>query len=197
MRTNVLRESGGYETDLPHAADFALWMRAAIVSDVGYVAGADQAYYRNHAHNMHHSKFDMLDDFLERLASFDSIFNKFSESLEGADSMRDMAHRALARNALSQAIRDTAYRALAHSALRHLIFPFLRGTYSDELTGDYAAFALKAWPDAKQLREWAVLDRLTKVNRDTPELRPSLITRMAVRKLRTRVGEWRWSLTGT
>jgi glycosyltransferase involved in cell wall biosynthesis len=190
MRTSVLREIGGYQINLPHAADFALWMRAATVSDIGYVAGADQAYYRNHNYNMHHSAFDMLDDFEQRLASFDTVFSECS-GLKDVDSLRDTAHRALARNALSQAIRDTAHRALACSMLSHAVRPYLRGTVGDEPVGDYVAFALKAWPDAKHLGEWQAVDRLINASDSPPSLRPSLITSMVRRKVRSRLWEWR------
>jgi hypothetical protein len=191
VRTSVLREVGGYQIDLPHAADFALWMRAAAISDVGYVAGADQGYYRKHASNMHHSTFDMLDDFSQRLASFDTVFSECSGLLKDPGSMRDTAHRALARNALNQAIRDTAHRALARSAFGHAIRQHLRGTVGGESVGDYAAFALKTWPDAKHLGEWRTLTRLTSMVDSPPKLGPSLLTRMAVRKLRSRFWEWR------
>ncbi len=196
IRTSVLREVGGYQVGLPHAADFALWMRAATVSDIGYVAGADQAYYRNHASNMHHSTFDMRDDFSERLASFDTVFSECSGLLEHPDSMRDTAHRALARNALNHAIRDTAHRALARSSLSHAIRPHLRGTVGDEPVGDYAAFALKAWADAKHLGEWRTLDKLSNVCDGPPRFGPLLITHMVVSKLRSRSSEWRWRWTG-
>jgi glycosyltransferase involved in cell wall biosynthesis len=191
LRTSVLQEVGGYRSNLPLTADFELWMRAATVSDVGYVAGADQAYYRIHAHNMHHSTFNLFDDFSQRLVSFDTLFAGCSGSLEDPDSMRDTAHRTLARNALNQAIRDTGHRALATSALGRAIRPYLRGTVGSEAPGDYAAFALKAWPDAKQLGEWRTVDKLINICENPPRLGPSLITRMAMRKFGSRFGEWR------
>jgi hypothetical protein len=197
LRTSVLRKIGGFRTDLPHAADFELWMRAATVSDVGYVAGADQAYYRNHAHNMHRSVFDMIDDFSQRLTCFDVVFRECSGLLKDPHSMHDTAHRALARNALNQGIRDTGHRALAHSTLHHLARAYLRGAAGDESIGEYAAFALKAWPGAKQLREWRTLDRLINGSDNPPRLDPSLIKYMAARKLRSRFLEWRWKSTGT
>ncbi len=196
IRTSVLREIGGYRIDLPHAADFELWMRVATVSDVGYVGGADQAYYRTHAGNMHHSAFDMLDDFSQRLACFDAVFNERSRLLEDPDSMRDAAHRALARSALSQAIRDTAHRALARSALGHAIGAFSRGPVGDEPVGGYAAFALKAWPDARNCGEWRTLDRLSNLLNGPPRLGPSLIRHMAVREARFRFRYWRKRLAG-
>ena len=88
MRTSVLRKIGGYRPYLPHAADFELWMRAAVISDVGYVCGADQAYYREHPTNMHSSAFSVLDDFSQRLLCFDTIFNEQAASLPSADCMR-------------------------------------------------------------------------------------------------------------
>jgi glycosyltransferase involved in cell wall biosynthesis len=196
MRTSVLREIGGYQPDLPHAADFALWMRAAAISDIGYVVGADQAYYRNHAQNMHNSRFDMLDDFAQRLAAFESVFSACSGLLKDADLMLSAAHQALARNALSQAIRDTAYRVLRRTALSTTILPHLRGTVGNEPTDAYAAFALKAWPDAIEFREWRALDKIINVDDGAPKLGPSLIMLIVARKLRTRLCEWRWSRTG-
>jgi hypothetical protein len=187
---------GGYQVHLPHAADFELWMRVATVSDVGYVAGADQAYYRLHACNMHQSAFDMIDDFSQRLASFDTVFSERSSLLEDSGLMQDMAHRALARSALSQAVRDTAHRALAHSWLTWAIGAHSPKAVGDEPVEGYAEFAVKAWPDAKSLSEWRALDRLFNKPNSPPRLGPSLIARMAMRKLRTRVRLWRKKLVG-
>lgn len=191
LRTSVLREIGGYQKHLPHAADFELWMRAATVSDVGYVAGADQAYYRIHASNMHQSVFDMLDDFSQRLASFDTIFDERSQLLEDPGTMRNMAHRALARSALSQAVRDTAHRAIARSALSRAMGASSLVDVGDEPVDGYAEFALNAWPEAKNLREWRTLHNLFNESGDLPGLSPSLVTRMATRKATTRFRGWR------
>ena len=196
LRTGVLREIGGYHAHLPHAADFELWMRAATVSDVGYLVGADQAYYRNHANNMHHSAFSVLDDYSQRLASFDTIFDERSELLKESASMRDTAHRAIARLSLSQATRDAAYRALARNALSHPIGTYLHGSVGDESAADYAEFALKAWPDATQFREWRVLDKILHTHDSTPSLNLSLIMRMVMRKCRTRFLLWRRKWAG-
>jgi glycosyltransferase involved in cell wall biosynthesis len=190
MRRTVLREIGVFKADLPHAGDFEMWMRVATVSDIGYVDGADQSYYRHHANNMHHA-YSALDDYSQRLASFDAIFSERSELLKDADSMRDTAHRVIARIALSHAIRDTAHRAIARNLFSRAIAAYSRVVVGDETIDDYTAFALKAWPNAKQLREWRTLDKLFKVRDSPPGLDPSLITRMAMRKLRTRFVLWR------
>jgi glycosyltransferase involved in cell wall biosynthesis len=195
MRTSVLREIGGYKVQLPHAGDFEMWMRAATVSDIGYVAGADQAYYRVHTDNMHHM-YSALDDYSQRLASFDTVFSERSESLKDVDSMRDTAHRVIARIALRHAIRDTAHHAIARNSFNRAIAAHSRALVGDETVDDYTTFALKAWPNAKQLREWRTLDKLFKMDDSQPRLGPSLIVRAAMRKLRTRSVLWRRKWTG-
>jgi glycosyltransferase involved in cell wall biosynthesis len=181
MRTSVLHEIGYYRADLPHAADFELWMRAATTSDIGYVGGADQAYYRIHANNMHHSVFDVLADVTERLRCFDSIFSERAEFLTDPGSMRDMAHRTLAREAVG-----------------HAISAYTRGTTGQEPVDDYAAFALKAWPDVTRTRGWRTLGRLRESDGSKPRRGrdPSLRAREAVRNLRYALRWWRQRWAG-
>ena len=57
MRSSVLRQIGLYRTDLPHAGDLEMWLRAASVSDVGFLIATDQAFYRQHQTNMHKATF--------------------------------------------------------------------------------------------------------------------------------------------
>jgi glycosyltransferase involved in cell wall biosynthesis len=195
LRTGLLHELGGYRPDLPHAADFELWMRVATAADVGFVAGADQAYYRLHSQNMHQSVYDMVDDFSQRLASFDAVFDERAAAVPEAGRLRDLAHRQVARKALEQAARDTAHRALARNALLSRIGVTSARAVGEESVDAYVEFALKAWPDAEQLSEWRVLDRL--VRRGTrPRLSPSLIGRMGVRKARTQVWHLRKKAVG-
>jgi glycosyltransferase involved in cell wall biosynthesis len=196
VRSSVLREIGLFRTDLPLAGDFEMWMRIAAVSDIGYIAGADQAYYRIHANNMHHTRFGVLDDFTQRLASFDAVFSEQSRFPKDLDSMRDTAHRTIARMALRQAIRDTAYRTIARSSFSRVLDKCLSGTVGDETVNEYTTFALKTWPDAKRFSEWRILDKLSEECDGSPKLSPSLLARMAVRKLRTRTVLWRRKLVG-
>jgi hypothetical protein len=174
MRTSVLREIGEYHAHLPHAADFEMWMRAATVSDIGYVGGADQAYYRIHADNMHHSAFNVLADLSERLRSFDTIVSERSGLLVDPGSMRDAAHRALSREALG-----------------HAVSAYARGVADREPVDDYAAFALKTWPEARHLGEWRTLCRLRETRDSRRRRDPALITREAVRNVRYSLRWWR------
>lgn len=186
LRSRVLHEIGYYRADLPHAADFELWMRAATVCDIGYVAGADQAYYRYHESNMHRSTFDMVDDFAQRLASYDAVFAECSHRLKDPAALQDMAHRALARRALNQAMRDIAHRSLASRAPSKAIRELSKGAVGGEEVSDYTSFALKAWPGAKTLTEWRALESLASRSAGAAWLAPSLLTRMAIRKLKTK-----------
>jgi glycosyltransferase involved in cell wall biosynthesis len=179
MRTSVLREIGGYRADLPHAADFELWLRAATVSDIGYVAGTDQAYYRIHANNMHHSSFNVLADISDRLRSFDTIFNERSGLMKDSASLRDTAHRTLAREALG-----------------HAISAYARGVADSEPVDGYAAFALESWPDARSISAWRTLSRLRKADHRLARRDPSLMMREAIRNLRYSLRWWRWRWAG-
>lgn len=179
MRTNVLHEIGGYRADLPHTADFELWMRAATVSDVGFVGGADQAYYRIHQNNMHHTTFNVLADVSERLRSFDVLFAERSSLLKNPNAMRDVAHRTLAREALD-----------------HAISAYARQVADREPVDGYAEFALTAWPDARHLAEWRTLCRLRGISDAWSRRDPSLITREEIRKLRYALRWWRGRWVG-
>ena len=178
MRTSVRNQIGPCNPNLPYSGDFELWMRHATVSDVGYVGGADQAYYRMHANNMHRS-YNMLANISQRLLAFDVIFDERSDLFADPQSMRDDAHRALARE-----------------TLRYAISAYARGVADLEPIDDYAAFALSTWPDARRLHEWRVLSRLRKMRAETRRRDPSLIVREAVRNLRYSLGWWRGRWAG-
>lgn len=194
IRTSVLRDVDIYRVNALHTADFHGWLQIATASDVGYLAGADQGYYRIHDNNLHLS-FSTLEDFSQRLTVFDSIFCNGSSLLKYPDSMRDMAHCGIARRALSQAMRDTAYRAIERTTLRRATKLFVRGFVGDESVDDYTKFALRAWPDAARLREWRTLHKMTKTG-GPPRLDPLLIACMAMRKIETRYRFWRRRCVG-
>lgn len=155
-----------------------MWLRAAAVSDIGYIAGADQAYYRLHSSNMHHT-FDLLADVRQRLRTFDTAFAERSRLLPDADLMLSAAHLALARE-----------------ALRHAISAYARGVADQEPIDDFVAFALSTWPDATSLREWRALRRLRDMRSSRLRRDPSLITREITRNLRYSLGWWRQRWVG-
>jgi glycosyltransferase involved in cell wall biosynthesis len=151
MRTSVLHSIGLYRADLPHGADLEMWMRAATVSDVGYIGGADQAYYRVHASNMHDEVFGQAEagyvvgDLKERLACFESVLDG-SRSVPNADALLANARRSLARQALAQAIRW-----------------YWCGVADDWSTKDLLAFAQETGPPGELASQWRALRRRERI----------------------------------
>jgi glycosyltransferase involved in cell wall biosynthesis len=139
VRTQVQRAVGGYDCSCFHTSDLNMWLRIAAVSDVAYVR-AEQAIYRIHADSMLRSDASPMVDLRNRRAAFDSFFGGSGAGLHDSPSLRAMAARALARQALWQASRglDRGELDPAGAAL------------IDELV----AFALDVCPRARRLREW-------------------------------------------
>jgi glycosyltransferase involved in cell wall biosynthesis len=105
VRTSVQKRAGGYDPRLPHAADLEMWMRLAANADVGFIRGADQAFYRLHDRNMRQA-FSALMDLRERRLAFQTVLDRHGERLPDAGRMSGLVHRALAREALWAAGRE-------------------------------------------------------------------------------------------
>lgn len=109
MRRSVLAAIGYYRPDLPHAGDFEMWIRTSAVSDIGFLAGVDQAYYRQHATNMHKSMFQsgtahgQLIDLQQRWQSFEAVFTGIGRALPECSSLYAQARRTIACQALEYA----------------------------------------------------------------------------------------------
>jgi glycosyltransferase involved in cell wall biosynthesis len=131
MRTGVLRRLGGYDPSLPHSADMDLWMRTAMVADIGRVNGPAQAYYRVHGANMHLTDFaGLLTDMRERTRNFASFFAGAGDRLESAQRLHGAARRSIAYEAVRVARLShedgPGSDALAHFALE--CFPAIAST---------------------------------------------------------------------
>lgn len=106
MRTSVLRENGGYRPDLPHAGDFEMWLRTSAVSDIGFLMGVDQAYYRQHGVNMNRRDFGsgtdrgLLIDLKQRWECFEAVFAGPGARLENGASLLQTARETIASQAL-------------------------------------------------------------------------------------------------
>jgi glycosyltransferase involved in cell wall biosynthesis len=85
LRTDVQRLVGGYDPLLTHAGDFDMWLRVALVSDIGYVGGPPQGRYRVHGSSMSDAVYrDKLADVRQRKAVFDSLFAQHGSALARA-----------------------------------------------------------------------------------------------------------------
>jgi hypothetical protein len=106
VRTSLLRRLGGYRRELPHTADFELWMRLAIYADVGFVQGPPQAYYRVHAGSMGHERFGTaLADLRQAAAAFETLFRDHGGALVDRGRLEGMARRMLRKRFLLAACR--------------------------------------------------------------------------------------------
>jgi len=130
MRTSTLRRVGGFDPRLPHAADMELWMRLAANADVGFIRGADQAYYRLHQENMRKG-YSRLMDLRERRSVYEIVLDRHGERLPDAKGLSRAVRRRLGREALWDAGREYGWG------------PAQQGDVN-ELT----AFAADCWPEA-------------------------------------------------
>jgi hypothetical protein len=177
---SALREAGLYRENLPHTSDFEMWMRLAVHHDVGRVNGPFQGFYREHASSMSRTVHGgVFTDVSERLRALDSVLSEYTAMLPDASRMSDVAHRAIAREALS-----------------HAISAFARGITEQEPVDDYMALASKTWHNADRLREWRVVSRLNSAEKITLPGRTSLTVGEALRNLRYRLLWRRWNWTG-
>jgi glycosyltransferase involved in cell wall biosynthesis len=106
VRSRLLQQLGGYRDELPHTADFEMWMRLALYADVGYITDAHQAYYRDHATSLRHQRFGTpLADLMQFRAAFEILFHDHGTAIVDRPCLEALARRALARRALRAACR--------------------------------------------------------------------------------------------
>jgi hypothetical protein len=173
VRTKIQQKLGGYRSELTHAGDLEMWMRFAARVDIGYIAGADQAYYRNHPASMKRERFSApLTELRQRKAAFDAVLDANRQILDNMPALSQMANRALAREALWRACR--AYE---------------RGRPSNMPVEEMVAFALDAFPQARDLPEYRALRRRMRLG---PRLAPMMQPLTAPAALRRRVRTWLW-----
>lgn len=101
MRKSVFDAIGGYDPDFPHAGDMYMWLLAATHSDIGFVGGPRQAYYRVHGENMHLSDFGgALDDMNQVRDVYQRFFKEDGAQLQGSAQLYEKSMNAVAREAL-------------------------------------------------------------------------------------------------
>jgi glycosyltransferase involved in cell wall biosynthesis len=184
MRTSVLRTVGGYQPALPHAGDFEVWMRAASVSDVGYIGGTPQAYYRVHSGSMHNAQFEratakgVVIDLRQRYDCFLSVLAD-SSRITGAGSLLSIARRSLAREALTLAIRSYEWGEADRWPVAELV-----------------SFAEELCPPSELRSLWRALALRRKVGTARCRRHPAFLPSGQMYKLHSRVVRWRWQCAG-
>ncbi|NUP31632.1 MAG: glycosyltransferase [Streptomycetaceae bacterium] len=124
-RTTAHHDAGGYNPKLPHSGDLEMWLRLARRGAVGWLPDADQAYYRVHDSNMHHSRFDARDRLYQLRDGYESFLDGDGQGLPYAEEIRTAMRRKLARGVLRKAIRaldagESAADGLTVDELREL-----------------------------------------------------------------------------
>jgi glycosyltransferase involved in cell wall biosynthesis len=148
VRTSLHHRVGGYDATLPKAADMELWMRLAAYGDVGFIRGADQAYYRLHGENMSKS-VSALADLGQRRSVFEVVLERYGERIRDTDRLSELVHRQLGREALWAAGRIHDRGRLRGSELGRV----LKGggtREADEGVDELVAFAADCWPELKR-----------------------------------------------
>jgi glycosyltransferase involved in cell wall biosynthesis len=136
VRTSLQQRVGGYDPALPHTGDLEMWLRFAAISDIAFIQGADQAYYRGHGRNMSVARTTAV-DLEQRLAAFEAAFARHGHDLPDATALERAARRAIAREALWRVCR--AYD---------------RDRLDEVPVDELLAFAGRAYADVRRLPEW-------------------------------------------
>lgn len=173
VRTAVQKRVGGYDLRLPHTGDLEMWLRLAAVSDVGFLRGVEQAYYRRHAQNMSRS-YSPVPDLEQLRLAYESVLLRCGSHLSDGPHLSDLVHRKLAWKALFVAVRA-----------------FDRGCAGQTPVDELVAFALDVWPAARQMPMYRALKLRQRIGpRVMPYLQPFVLPAAAARR-----AEW-WCLSG-
>jgi glycosyltransferase involved in cell wall biosynthesis len=151
VRTSLQQRVGGYDPQLPKAADMELFMRLAAYTDVGYLRGVDQSYYRLHTQNMS-SGVSALMDLHQRRSVFEIVLDRYGERLRDVKKLADIVHRQLGREALWAAGRVYDRGRARQTELARRFLGAGAATVEDESDIDeLMAFALDCWPGVSRL----------------------------------------------
>lgn len=185
MRTSVQREIGGYSVDLPHTGDLEMWLRAASISDVGYVVGADQAYYREHGVNMHQRDFQarqlagMAIDLRARIATFEGVAGRMQGQTSQSNELLNHARRAIAVEALTLSLR-----------------PYYWGIADRWPVDELIALAVEVYPDVRRLPLWKTVLFHKRLGSAWPHRDPVSVSHELILRARLATREWRLAHAG-
>ena len=153
-------------------------MRFALHSDVAFIKGADQAYYRTHGSNMTVARVAIV-DLLQRKAAYDAIFESHTSRIPDEHRIRRQVSRRLAKEALWTACRAYDRRPIDTSCVLDLI-----------------DFARSAYPETKRLPEyWGLRWRRRVGPQVCVPLRPFMVS-AAHRRVRSTLWWRRWKQQG-
>ncbi|GEL25458.1 glycosyl transferase [Pseudonocardia sulfidoxydans NBRC 16205] len=105
IRTELQKRVGGYDARMLQTSDLHMWLKLALYSDVAFVSGVDQAWFRVHGANMSQAYYDKdagLPDLKMRKLAFDATLDHGRTVLGDtqANDLDERMRRALAREAM-------------------------------------------------------------------------------------------------
>jgi glycosyltransferase involved in cell wall biosynthesis len=178
VRTSLQKRVGGYDPRLPHMGDMEMWTRLAANAGVGYVRGADQAFYRKHATSMSTS-YDVLMGLVQRRLAFETVLERYAGLLPDEQRLSDLVHRQLAWEALLAAARS-----------------YERGRSKETPLDELVDFAFDCWPDARRMPIYRTLQLRSAIGpRVMPYLQPFILSPVA-RKARYLWWQRSWVMRG-
>ena len=155
VRTSLQKRVGGYDAQLPKAADMELFMRFAANAEVGFIRGVDQAYYRVHGQNMSASVSALM-DLRQRRSVFEFVLERYGDKLPDTRRLSDNVHRQLSREALWAAARAYDREPLRQSELARRLLG-MQANDEEQDVDDLVAFAVDCWPEASRLPVYRAL----------------------------------------
>ncbi len=177
MRTSVQRRIGGYRPALPYSGDMEMWLRAAVVSDVGRVNGCDQACYRVHSQSMTRTLYvGFLAEVKGRREAFWSALNGPTGQIPDPNRLLKLADHAIADDALSRALEDLDLGDTARTAI-----------------AEYLEYARSFCPEIANTRKWRLIERRKAAG---PGPKPIVWFRARLRSISRALAWRRWRRTG-
>ncbi len=186
IRTATLRAAGYYNPALPHTFDMEMWMRLAVLADVGTIDGADQGYYRIHSASMQHTiNSGILRDLEGRRDAFISVLTGPGKDVANAGELLTTARRTLAVKALRHACDLLDASGQRRRGDRTVLGS--RTDSQDRVEG-FIAFAEEVYPAVRELPVRATVDGLLRADpRVVMRHRVRTTARVAVRQVQTHV----------
>ncbi|WP_406832191.1 glycosyltransferase [Pedococcus sp. KACC 23699] len=156
VRTALQQRVGGYDPQLPRAADMEMFMRLAAHGDVGFLRGVDQAFYRLHGKNMHQAVSPLM-DLEQRKSVFDVCLKRYGDRLAERGVAAEAVKAQLAREALWAAGRVYQPGRLRRSRVGHRLLGAGSGVETADVEG-LTRFAADCWPEVKRLALYRIIE---------------------------------------
>ncbi|WP_166874796.1 glycosyltransferase family A protein [Salinibacterium sp. ZJ450] len=180
LRTQVQRAAGGYDPLLTHAGDFDMWLRVALVADIGYVGGHPQGRYRIHGSSMSQGVYqESWADVRQRKLVFDSLFTNHAGELTRAGIDPAPTYARLAGHPLWWACRE-----------------YEKGNPHATAVDECVAFATETYPGVGSLRPYRALRRRQRLGAAFCHRTQIFVGTAIVRRLLNRYWWFRWKRFG-